>query len=282
MTTRVFKGGAWTLAGQLGPVAVSLVTTPLVIRMLHAEGYGVLVLVGLIPGYLSFADLGMGLASTKFAAEAFARSDHEREARIVRTAALISLLTSVPIAVVIFVSAGWLASQLNVPAGLYQESVLALRASAFAFVLNFLNNILNTPQLTRLRMDLNALVTGGVRIAGLIATPIVVYLGGGILGAVLVLLAVSVFTFLGHVVVSRRLLPELMSREVDSTAGRMLLRFGMAIAFGGIAGILLTNIEKLALARLASVATLGYYSVAFTFATMITRSEEHTSELQSH
>jgi hypothetical protein len=86
MTTKVVKGSMWTLAGQVAPLLVSLVTTPFVIRMLGSEGYGVLILIGLIPTYFSFSELGMGIASTRFASEAYARGDLEGEARAIRTA----------------------------------------------------------------------------------------------------------------------------------------------------------------------------------------------------
>src|SRR6476659_4524658 len=98
MTTKVVKGSLWTLAGQVLPLGVSLVTTPFVIRMLGAEGYGVLILIGLIPTYLGFADFGMSTASTKYASEAYAERDSEKEARIVRTSAVIALASCSPIA----------------------------------------------------------------------------------------------------------------------------------------------------------------------------------------
>ncbi len=64
MTTKVVKGSLWTLAGQIAPMAVTLIATPFTIRLLGSEGYGVFVLVALIPTYLGFADFGMGLGST--------------------------------------------------------------------------------------------------------------------------------------------------------------------------------------------------------------------------
>jgi O-antigen/teichoic acid export membrane protein len=126
MTTKVVKGSLWTLGGQVAPLGVSLVTTPFVIRMLGAESYGVLILVGLIPTYLGFADFGMSMASTKFASEAYAEGDATREARIVRTAGLISLCTSLPFGIAIFALSGRLAAVFNVPAHLHAEASLAL------------------------------------------------------------------------------------------------------------------------------------------------------------
>src|SRR5690606_38905235 len=182
MTTKVVKGSLWTLAGQVAPLGVSLFTTPFVIRLLGSEGYGVLILVGLIPTYFAFADLGMGIASTRFASEACAAGDAKREANTVHTAAAMSFILSVPVAALIFIFSNTAVGLFNVPEHLRGEANLALKIACVTFVLNFLNSIFNTPQLTRLRMDLNTFVSSGFRMLGLIATPITIYLGGGIVG----------------------------------------------------------------------------------------------------
>ncbi|MBX3281841.1 MAG: flippase [Acidobacteria bacterium] len=269
MTTKVVKGSLWTLAGQVAPLAVSLVATPFTIRLLGAEGYGVLILVSLIPMYLGFADLGMGIASTKFGSEAYAAGDAEKEARTVRTAAALSLLLSVPFAIAIFALAGWIVTLFNVPEHLLGEATLALRVAAFTFVLNFLNQIFNTPQLDRLRMDLNTFVTSGFRILGIAATPIVIYLGGGILGAVVVLFVASLLTLFGHIYVSGRLLPNLWDLSLDRTVIRPLLKFGTALAIATLAALTVLNLEKLVLPAFVTVEALAYYSVAFTVASML-------------
>src|SRR4029078_2758549 len=99
MTTKVVKGSLWTLGGQVLPMMVSFFATPFVIRFLGSEKYGVLILVGLIPTYFSFADFGMGIASTKFGSEAYGQGDTRQEGAVVRTADFIAffLLLIVPI-----------------------------------------------------------------------------------------------------------------------------------------------------------------------------------------
>ena len=122
MTTKVVKGSLWTLAGQVLPLGISLITSPIVIRLFGAEGYGAMILVLLIPGYLGFADFGMGMASTKFASEAYASGSRDRGPRIVRTAALIALGTSVPFATVLFLLSGTVVGWFNVPEHLLGEA----------------------------------------------------------------------------------------------------------------------------------------------------------------
>jgi len=270
MTTKVVKGSLWTLAGQVAPLGVSLVTTPFTIRLLGAEGYGVLILVGLIPTYLGFADFGMSMASTKFGSEAYAEGDEEKEGRIVRTAALIALMTSVPVAALLIFFAGQIIGLFNVPPELSSDAVLALRLASITFVINFLCGIFNTPQLARLRMDLNTFINASSRILGLLATPLVLYLGYGIVGAVTVLLAASILNLTGHLIVSRRLLPHLVGTTIDRSAIRSVIKFGGGFIIASIAGMLLGNIEKGLLSSLVSVTSLAYYSVAFALAGMLT------------
>lgn len=270
MTTKVVKGTLWTLFGLTVPIFFSLFATPIVTRLLGAESYGLLVLILLIPAYFSFADFGMNIASTKFGSAAFADGDNKKEAQIVRTAALVALITSLPIAAAMIVFSPNIAALANVPEHLIGEASFALRLASVVFVVNFLNNIFNTPELSRLRMDLNILVFSGVRLVGIIATPIVVYYGGGVIGAVAVALAVSVFTLIGHLIVSSRLLPELVGISIDRASVRPLMKFGGSLVVAGIASVLLLNLEKFLLTKATSVETLGYYSIAATFAAMLT------------
>ncbi len=270
MTTKVVKGTLWTLIGLTVPIFFSLFATPLNTRLLGAEGYGLLVLVLLIPAYFSFADLGMNIASTKFASAAYAEGDTEKEARIVRTSALISVISSIPFALAIAIFSLPIVELFNVPPHLTAEAALALKIASGTFVINFLTTVFNSPELSRLRMDLNIFITSGVRLLGIIATPLVIYLGGGIVGAVAVGLVVAIVTLALHLTVSTRLLPALLAFSIDRESVRPMLKFGSSILVAGIAVVFLINLEKFVLTRVTSVETLAYYSIAATFAAMLT------------
>lgn len=269
MTTKVVKGTLWTLIGVLVPIAVSLFTTPIVTRLLGAESYGLFVLILLIPTYLGFADFGMNVASTKFASTAYAEGSHEREARIVRTSALIVLVSSLPLTAVMIIFSRPIVGLFNVPEYLVNEAAFALKIAGIIFVVNFLGNVFNTPELTRLRMDINVWIIYGARILGLIFTPIVVYLGGGITGAVVVALCTALLTLTGHLVASVRMLPELIGFSIDRASVRPMVRFGGSLVIAGVAGVLLVNLEKFILTQATSVETLAYYSIAASFAGML-------------
>lgn len=271
MTTKVVKGSFWTLAGTILPLLVSFFSTPFTIRFLGSEAYGVLILVGLIPTYFSFADFGMGIASTKFGSEAYGQGNREKEGEIVRTAAFIALLSSLFFAIPTFAFSHWIVtSWFSVPAKYQTSASIALKITCVSFVLGILSAVFNTPQVARLRMDLNTSVNAVPKILMGVITPIVLYLGGQVVEAVWVAFFAAVSLFVGTVFFSGKLLPELYQTAINRNLYCPLLKFGSSWVAAMIAAVLLINVEKFFLARYASVKSLAFYSVAFTFANMAT------------
>lgn len=270
MTTKVIKGSVWTLGGSVLPLFVTFVSTPFVIRFLGTEGYGVVLLIGLIPTYFSFADFGMGIASTKFESEAFATDDREKEGEIVRTATIIAMISTSVVATPIFLFSHAIIVALNVSEYLQGVASTALKLSTIAFVCGMLAQVLNSPMLARLRMDLNTVTNAVPKVLLATITPIILYLGGGVVEIVAWALLVAIATLVCVVFFSGRLLPELFRPTMNRELFRPLLRFGGAWLIAMIAAMLLGNLEKLFVTRLVSVKALAYYSVAFTFANMAT------------
>jgi O-antigen/teichoic acid export membrane protein len=271
MTTKVMKGSFWVLVGQILPLAATFVASPFVIRSLGSEAYGVLILVGLISTYFAFADFGMVMASTRYGAEAYATGSPVQEGKVIRTAALIGVSSSLFIAVPLFLFSTWIVGDLlNVPAYLQKQASLALRISSVAFVLSFFSNIINTPQLSRMRMDLNVLINAGFKIGMILATPLVLYFGGGIVEATLVAFTATLLMMVGNIFVSGRLAPALYGTGIDRKMFRPLLKFGSNLVLYSIGLLITNNLEKFILTKYVSVQSLAYYSIAFTFASMTT------------
>ena len=101
-------------------------------------------------------------------------------------------------------------------------------------------------------------------------TPVVLYLGGGLLEAVLVGFVGSLAILAGHIYFSRRLLPQFFDLTIDRAMLRPLLRFGAGWIVASAAIMLLGNMEKFFLTKLTTVQTLAHYSIASTLAMMAT------------
>ena len=147
----------------------TLLATPFTIRALGAEQYGLLTLIGLLIGYASIADIGMGSASTKFAAEAHAQQNPRAEAEVIWTSILIALLGSLVVAGLLVLAADrLLAGPFNLSPELRTVGVISLRLAAVGMVARSLANVLNTAQLVRLRLDINAGINSGTAAAAIL------------------------------------------------------------------------------------------------------------------
>jgi O-antigen/teichoic acid export membrane protein len=270
MAARVVRGGLWNLGGQGCTMLASLVATPFVIRLLGSEAYGVLALINVLIGYLAFADLGMGAASTRFGAEAYARSDAGEENAVIWTSLLVSVGPALLAALLLTLLARLLVVQaLKLPEHLHGEAILALRLAALGFVARVIAGVMNTPQLVRLRNDSNTAITLGSGVLQICLAPVVLLLGGRLVSIVLLASSASILAALLHIVVSRRFLPALLRPKIKSDLIGPLARFGSGVVVSCSVVLILVNAEKILIARFASVTVLAHYSVAYTLATML-------------
>jgi O-antigen/teichoic acid export membrane protein len=272
LTSRVVRGSLWNLGGQGVTMVATLIATPFVIRLLGAPSYGVLALVHVLIGYLSFADMGMGTASTRFGSVAHARGDDQGEATAIWSALVLAAVPAMTVALLLTLGARPFVEQvLRLPTFLHESAVITVRLAALGFLCRAIAGVLNTPAMVRLRMDLIVLITAGTATGQILLVPVVLALGGGLTGAVVVVAGAALATALLHAVTGMQLLPPLRRPHISSDLMKPLARFGGALVVSTIAAAILANLEKLILPRYASVQALAFYSVAFTLAYMLTQ-----------
>jgi O-antigen/teichoic acid export membrane protein len=271
MTSRVVRGSLWVLGGQGIAMLAALLATPFVIRLLGAEQYGLLALSNVLFTYLAFADMGMGIASTRFGADAHARKDDRSEILAIWTSLAIASVPALLIALSLALGARVLVGEiLRLPPHLHETAVVVVRLTALGFFARAIAGVLNTPQVVRLRMDLMTLITTGTSVIQIVLVPIVVFLGGGLIGAVAVIAGTSILAAILHATVSSRLLPGMLRPVVSRELFKPIMRFGSALVASSLAAVLLAHGEKLLLTRYASVTAFAHYTVAFTLALMVT------------
>jgi len=267
---RMVRGGFWNLGAQIITLLALFLTTPFVIRLLGPGYYGTLTLINLLVAYLAFADLGMGIASTRFGAEAFARNDTSGESKVVWTSLIVAILPLIVVSVTLVFAAGpLLRSVFKLDAAYQKNSTLALQLASLAIIATGASSVLNTPQLVRVRNDLNSIITAGSSVGQACLVLIVLFAGGNIVVVSLMMAVVSLATTSFHLFVSARLAPGLLRPLIDRRLIRPLVRFGFSVVFSALLGTIIIHGEKLFLARLHSVTQLAYYNVAFALAGLL-------------
>jgi O-antigen/teichoic acid export membrane protein len=108
----IARNAGYNLAGSILPLAVSIVTVPIYIRVAGVERYGVLALCWLILGFMNFLNLGMGPAVSQRLASLHSAEGEER-AQVFWTAVWLNLSMGAVGALAVLFLAGAYFSQLS-------------------------------------------------------------------------------------------------------------------------------------------------------------------------
>jgi len=126
------------LASQCGPMAVAVLTVPLLIGGLGTDRFGVLTLAWMLLGYFSLFDLGLGRALTKLVAEKLGLGQERAIPGLVWTALILMMVLGLVGTLLIALLVPWLGhSALKVPAEIRSETLggFYLMAVALPFLI---------------------------------------------------------------------------------------------------------------------------------------------------
>jgi O-antigen/teichoic acid export membrane protein len=271
MDAQVAAAGACGLGGRAVLLLANLIAAPFLIRLLGPARYGLWTLLLLATNWASFADLGMGVASTKFGAGYYMRDDPQGESSVVWTALGLIAVTAGGVATAVALAAqSIVANLLHVERGLLTAGTVALRVGCAIFVLQSVAGIFNTPQVVRLRWRQWTVFTTAVNLLGTAGSPIVLaVLGGGVTTVAVVNLAASILLVAGNLVIAVRLQPALRHPRFDQAVFRRLLTYGGALTVAGLALVPLTTAQRFFLAHNHSTTAVAYLAVAGTLATTL-------------
>lgn len=251
----------WSLAGQAGTIAVNFFAIPYLLKGFGSEAYGVYLLMYAVGNYLALLQLGAGLATIKYAAEAKAAGEDGALRDGLRHSALIHFGGVSLGAAALWLAAGRLSgSVFEVPAYYRVHALWLLRAAAVGAVFNAglqwssaafqgLQNFAWPSALAFLQSVLMPLGLVGV-----------LWMGRGLGAAAVWYVAVQ---FIGCVLGALALRAALAHHR----NGRGHLRFktfalyGLSFWPGALSGAASTQIDKAFVAGLLSMSELTYYAV---------------------
>jgi O-antigen/teichoic acid export membrane protein len=268
---QVAAAGTWGFGGRAVLLLANLGATPFLIRLLGPASYGLWTLLVMATTLASYADLGMGIASTKFGAAYYARGDPQGESTVVWTALGLVAVTAGCVATAIALAAHLVVtSLLHIETGLVNAGTVALRVGCALFVVQSVAGIVNTPQVVRLRWRQWTVLTTLVNLLGTIGAPVALAVfGGGITTVACVNLAASLLLAAGNFRLAVRLQPALRHPRLDQAVLRKLLAYGGALTLAGVAIIPLTTAQRFFLAYNHSATAVAYLAVAANLATTL-------------
>jgi O-antigen/teichoic acid export membrane protein len=270
--TLLARNAGRNLLGLGLPLLVALASIPVLTERLDAAAFGVLGLVWVFYGL--FAELGLGRATTRYAAASFASGAGHEAREILRVSVLLQLAIGLALMIVLAAASSALAGRLAGDAGTAAQTRSALLVVGLSLPAVMMSaayrGILEAAHrfdlLNRVRIPLASVTY---------ALPMVIVLGGG--GVVLITIALALtrlaatvaYGLLARAVVREHAPPMDSVVEREPPGPLAIIRFGAWQSVSGVLAPTLVHVDRFLLGAIAGVAAVGLYTPAFEVATRL-------------
>ena len=250
-------------------MVIAIFAIPILVKELGTDRFGVFTLVGMVIGYFSLFDFGLGRALTKFVAERLGGEEQRGIPVVIWTSLFVMLVLGMAGSILIASITPWLVrGVLNIPTELQAETIciLYLLAASIPIVITTvgLRSVLEATQRFGFINAIN-IVMGGFTFV----VPVLVLLfSKSLLLIVAVLAAARLVALILHLMFCLHVMPALRrSVSVRFAEVAPLLRFGGWITVSNIVSPIMANLDRFLVAALASVTAVAYYAVPFSVVT---------------
>jgi O-antigen/teichoic acid export membrane protein len=256
------RNSAINLAGQFLPALLALAATPLLVRSLGIERFGLLSLAWVVLNYFSLFDLGLGRATVMKIAEALGRSAQHRIPSIFWTALSLQLGLACLGTAIVLLGGSALVSRLNGSPAVLAEAHGVLHVLQWSIAIVLLFNVSRGPLEAAQRFDLVNAVRVPVNSANVLIPLVGALMGLSLPAIVAGMIGARALGTVIHIVNCFRVLPGLrLNVHITSADAKDLLTFGGWITVSSVVGPLLVYADRFFVSLFLSVSATGFYSV---------------------
>lgn len=254
-----------SVVGYVVPMLISFITTPLLLRALGKDAFGLQSLVAAIVGYLMFMDMGLDLSIIKLLAEDCARQNVKSVNYLLSTTLQLYFGIGLLGMIVIMFLANWLArSVFKVPVDLIGQAVIVFWLAGVGFLGSMGMSWGRSATMGLQRFDLNYLVSLVLSSTGMLIGLAGVYAGYGVVGYVLIRV---IFTTLAGPIyfgLVRYFMPNFcFALGIHRATLRRVSSYVGYGAFNRILSSLVSRLDQVLLGVWVGVGVAGFYSVPF-------------------
>ncbi len=266
---RLFKNSLYGLFSWLFPIFPTLIVTPILIKSLGSEIYGLYII---ILGFVSyFFTAGLGKVGAKYVAEYRATGETEKISDIISATIILSVSLSLAGTAAIAIFARILVSDiLVIPPDLQDTAVTALYLACAVIMAGTMSLIFQMLLQGLQRFDRFLLVTNLGSLLLSLGSIAIVFFGWGILAILVWTLAVTVSIAILSYMFATKLLPEFEFRiRIKTEAWKNVRSYGTSIILYQLCGGLLLLFERAWIVRKFGTGPLTFYAVPMTLAMYI-------------
>lgn len=260
--TNVIRNIAFGALTWVGPMALSLIATPFIVRALGLEGYGIY---ALVLGIISYSfNFGVGRAATKYVAEYQGTEDRAKIGPIISSSLVVSLGLGVFAILVIGLLAPWLViSVLGIGPKFQETATTALYIAAGVIVVTLLNQLFGSILQGLHRFDVYSKLFNLTNFAVVIGSLALALAGFGLTALLAWNLGVLAVSVVLNGIASKRLLSDVsMFSGLDRFSLKKVLYYTSGVVGYQLLGNVLLLFERGYITRALGSDQLTYYVVA--------------------
>ena len=245
-------------------IGLGLAVTPIIIRRLGNESYGLWGLVASFVGFYGLFDLGLSQAVSRFLGNAIGAKDIREFNRVASTGKCLFSCASLLVILIAAIMIEPAQSLLSIPADYAKQFGVLILLSATGVAISLVMAVYGGALLASEDfVPLSCICTGGAVIRSL-GSLLVVLAGKGVVGLAVVSLASGVLEQFIIFLRCRRRLPQMRSSffGFETNVARALLGFAIASFVVIIAEVLRSKLDVMLVTRFGGLGQAGLYAVA--------------------
>lgn len=258
------------LIGHAVPLLIGIFTIPYVVDGLGTERFGLLALSWVVLGHFNLFNLGLGVATTKYVAEALGRGEVDLIPKIVWSAASSQVIMGLIGAIILFGITDLLVERfLNIPTELISEAVTILKIIAVSIPIVLLSTSFRGVLAAAQRFDLINAITIPSSTFTFLLPAVGLYLGFGLPGIVVLILLGRLLTFITFVAIVVRIFPQITTFSVSFSHFLQLFTFGGWVTITSILVPIYVYFDRFLIGSILTLAAVSYYTISYEIATRL-------------
>jgi O-antigen/teichoic acid export membrane protein len=258
----VASGALWNFVESFYYPLLLLVATPVLLRYLGVEQYGVLLFVNAVAGLGGISNLGTGTAIVKYVSECIGRDDKAAAAAVIRASFAITLAGCLLFSLGVAALAPWVETKAVAAIGPDQDIVTLITLAVLLIFMQQADGVFGAALKGMGRFDQSAKFDSVFKTAGVAAAVSVAVAGGPI---ATVLLAQALALLCGAMAKawagSRVLLNSIVVPRLDRTWTERVLRLSGWSWVLGLSTVLFSSVDRLIVGTMLGAEALARYGV---------------------
>ena len=266
LTQGLARNTVFNLLGWIWPIGLSILSVPYTVTKLGNDAFGIFAIVSVVAGYLSLLNGPVAMGNVRYMAEAYARAESSKLEQLMWAGLLVNTALSIAGAVVMYLASDVLARNVfQIPEALVPIAVLSFQWGAISFLLNGMASAVQGITTATRRFDLRNQVGLAVGTLNTVGIVLALWLGWGLLGAVLAQVCSSALALVLYGVVAwfllRRLPASAQRTRLDRAFVARLMSFSSLLFAGQLISQFGLQIDRALVGMFLGTSAVAVYTV---------------------